>query len=411
VPPRSFSFDGTQPDRRIRRVRGVALFAVAAAALAPASPALAQSGGRGVAGGTTFLTKPQVAKVTCLRGCASRRRAQGGSVLKLAGRYLSSATEVAFHGSYGRRDDRVARVRPRRASSLLVRVPLGAVSGPLSVKAAGGMRSARTRALAILPAPPPEPNTQLTPVPGLPGVETGTSRTKLFYGGRGVKFSFRITESQPEPLRIDLVNAADGSVVQSWTPAVVQGQVQSVTWDGHVGGLPAAPGRYGFRIGAPSGTLARSSQAGDARDAFDLYDHIFPIRARHAFGSAGARFGAGRGGRSHQGHDVFAACGARLVAARGGTVQYSGYHRLAGYYLVIDGDGTDVDYAYMHLAEPTPFREGDRVYTGQRIGSVGQTGNARGCHLHFEMWAAPGWYEGGRPFDPLPSLLAWDGWS
>jgi murein DD-endopeptidase MepM/ murein hydrolase activator NlpD len=92
-------------------------------------------------------------------------------------------------------------------------------------------------------------------------------------------------------------------------------------------------------------------------------------------------------------------------------VQYSGYHRLAGYYLVIDGDGTDVDYAYMHLAEPTPFREGDRVYTGQRIGSVGQTGNARGCHLHFEMWAAPGWYEGGRPFDPLPSLLAWDGWS
>jgi murein DD-endopeptidase MepM/ murein hydrolase activator NlpD len=65
----------------------------------------------------------------------------------------------------------------------------------------------------------------------------------------------------------------------------------------------------------------------------------------------------------------------------------------------------------MHLYAPTPFARGDRVYTGQQIGAVGQSGNARGCHLHFEMWGAPGWYEGGRPFDPLPSLMAWDGWS
>ena len=44
----------------------------------------------------------------------------------------------------------------------------------------------------------------------------------------------------------------------------------------------------------------------------------------------------------------------------------------------------------MHLAEPSPFQPGDRVYTGQRIGAVGDTGNARGCHLHFELWGAPG---------------------
>jgi murein DD-endopeptidase MepM/ murein hydrolase activator NlpD len=147
------------------------------------------------------------------------------------------------------------------------------------------------------------------------------------------------------------------------------------------------------------------------RDAFDFYGHVFPVRGRHDFGGAGAQFGAGRHGHSHQGHDVFATCGTRLVAARGGVVKFKRYHAAAGHYLVVDGDHTEIDYAYMHLTSASPFNPGERVFTGQQIGTVGDSGNARGCHLHFEMWSAPGWYDGGRPFDPLPHLQAWDAYS
>ena len=78
------------------------------------------------------------------------------------------------------------------------------------------------------------------------------------------------------------------------------------------------------------------------------------------------------------------------MAARGGKVKTKAYQSRAGNYLVIDGDGTGNDYAYMHMAAPSPFEEGDRVYTGQQIGQVGETGRASGCHLHFEAWSAPG---------------------
>jgi pyruvate/2-oxoglutarate dehydrogenase complex dihydrolipoamide acyltransferase (E2) component len=73
---------------------------------------------------------------------------------------------------------------------------------------------------------------------------------------------------------------------------------------------------------------------------------------------------------------------------------------------VIDNDGAATDYGYMHLRDKALVAEGEHVATGQPIGYVGDTGDADGCHLHFEIWTAPGWYAGGRPIDPLPSLKA-----
>jgi len=248
-----------------------------------------------------FFETPTIAKVVCVRSCASHRRVQGGSTVRVAGRSLSNVTEAVFYGTTGAGDDVEAKVRPRGSRQADVRVPRKAVSGPVALRTATAVVSPLTRPLDILPPLPPE-------------------------------------------------------------------------------------------------VLASKS-------------HVFPVRGPHDYGGAGARFGTGRAGHSHQGHDVFARCGTPLVAARGGKVQFKDYHAAGGHYLVIDGDGTGADYAYMHLVEATPFRVGDKVRTGQRIGSVGDSGNARGCHLHFELWSAPGWYQGGRPIDPLRALKAWDSWS
>ena len=384
-------------------------------AFAPA--AAAQTSG----GGGVFVSQPKVLGVSCVSKCATKKRAQGGSSLKISGTGLASAAKVRFHGSYGKRDDVSTPVRPASDILLRARVPRAAVAGPVSVTTAEGATSSPTAPVMILPPPPPAPSAVLSPVPGpadagAPMIETGTSRTKAYVGARrAVTFSYRVSGVAPSTLTVELVSGADGSVVKSWTPApATPGEVRSVSWSGRLGRAAATPGRYSFRLTAatPTGAVARSAQTGDLeRDAFDLYDHVFPIRGRHDFGSSGSAFGSGRSGHSHQGHDVFAACGTRLIAARGGTVQFRQYHAAAGHYIVIDGDGSDVDYVYMHLAEASPFQPGDRVFTGQRIGSVGDSGNARGCHLHFELWGAPGWYDGGDPFDPLPALQAWDSWS
>ena len=384
--------------------------------LAPVAAAQSTGGGGGV-----YVSTPKVSKVTCVRRCASKSRARGGSTIKIAGSGLASVAKVRFDGSYGRGDDQSVPVRSHSDTSLMVRVPVGAVSGPVTVVTAEQAKSKATAPLAILPLPPPAPNPVLSVVPGFSAdaalrVETGTSRTRAYVGARrAVTFSYRVTGALATPPTVELVRASDGESVKTWAPeAAPSGEVQSISWDGRIGRASAKPGRYSFRLTAATaeGAEVRTAQAGESeRDAFDLYDNMFPVRGTHDYGGAGAEFGSGRAGHRHQGQDVFARCGTPLVAARGGTIKFKQYHAAAGNYLVIDGAGTDVDYAYMHLAEPSPFRVGDRVYTGQRIGAVGDTGNADGCHLHFELWTPPGWYDGGKPFDPLPSLQSWDGWS
>ena len=129
---------------------------------------------------------------------------------------------------------------------------------------------------------------------------------------------------------------------------------------------------------------------------------VFPLAAPARIGTgAEQRFGGARG---HLGQDVFASCGSPVLAARAGTVERNAFQGGAGNYLVVDSpDGTSN--VYMHLARPARPAEGDVVTAGERVGAVGDTGDAFGCHLHFEQWTAPGWYAGGHAVDPYRELV------
>jgi murein DD-endopeptidase MepM/ murein hydrolase activator NlpD len=132
---------------------------------------------------------------------------------------------------------------------------------------------------------------------------------------------------------------------------------------------------------------------------------VFPIAGPHTYGTETNAFG---GGRSHGGQDVFARCGTPLVALYDVTVQHVATQDRAGNYVVLQrSDGES--YAYMHMQAPADVSKGDTIPAGTPVGRVGDTGRASGCHLHFEQWTAPGWYEGGKAVDPLPLLRALDG--
>jgi murein DD-endopeptidase MepM/ murein hydrolase activator NlpD len=372
-------------------------------------PATAHAGTNG--GGVAYTPQPTVAKIACVKNCAPKKRIQGGSTAKLSGQNLGSVTKVVFKGSGTKGAAKAATVKTHTATAVVVPVPIDAQTGPVQALASGGVQSAPSKPVKILPPPPVEAQAELTPAPGAPAIETATSASKWFLGSqRGILFSYRLSGSAPSDVDINLIRQSDGAVVQTWAqPQVAPGEVRTVRWTGVVGGQVQPEGRYAFRaVIHRDGVTATSAQSDDVnRDAFDFYGHFFPARGRHDYGQSGARFGAGRAGHSHQGQDVMAACGTKLVAAQGGTVKYTAYQSAAGYYMVIHGvDGTDN--AYMHLAQPTAFSAGDKVYTGQQIGLVGDTGDAQGCHLHFEIWTQPGWYDGGKPIDPLSALQSWD---
>ena len=166
-----------------------------------------------------------------------------------------------------------------------------------------------------------------------------------------------------------------------------------------IAGLAAGLGLLAF----PAGALSRGGAEVAQVQPPTPVETAFPVHGRHDMGTAVNGFGGGRG---HDGQDIFAGCGTPVVAARAGKVVEADSGSAEGNYVVLETAGSRQQ-AYLHLLRSGSVRQGERVGAGERIGSVGQTGNAQGCHLHFELWTAAGRFTGGRAMDPRPALDRW----
>jgi murein DD-endopeptidase MepM/ murein hydrolase activator NlpD len=241
-------------------------------------------------------------------------------------------------------------------------------------------------------------------------------------GQTPVRFTYRIDGPRRSlvRVRIDLVPTGSRSVAQrldlgqqptrrtlvfTWTPPA------TLAAGSYAVGLHAVD-----RSGRPLRRTAHASGKSSVRVVIPPAPAtsgagVFPVQGPYSFGGPEARFGAARNGHVHQGQDVLAAEGTPLVSPQAGSIVVRAYQASgAGYYLVVRAvSGRDL--VFMHLLAGSELvAVGDPVAAGQPIAQVGQTGDADGPHLHFEIWPG-GWRTtaASQPIDPLPDLLAWAG--
>lgn len=88
--------------------------------------------------------------------------------------------------------------------------------------------------------------------------------------------------------------------------------------------------------------------------------------------------------RGHAGLDFNGETGDPVYAAIDGRVQYAefnygGYGNLV---MIMRSDGTQTRYAHL---DKIKVKKGQRVSAGELIGTIGNTGDSSGSHLHFEV--------------------------
>jgi murein DD-endopeptidase MepM/ murein hydrolase activator NlpD len=239
--------------------------------------------------------------------------------------------------------------------------------------------------------------------PGDPTVTKVKCLTLCINGSTGVvKSKIKLVGTDLANTKVVSLPRSDGTRAKDKQPKVKpSGTVVSIVRKGAVTGTIRVADTFGqVADSAASFTVGTKAQLREVQKQYR-----FPVRGPHSYGDG---LGAGRG---HQGVDIFAKCGTPLVVAHSGVVKANTYHGAAGHYVVIDGAGVKQDHVYMHLTKKSPLTKGMQVTTGQPLGFVGETGNASGCHLHFEIWGGAGWYTGGKPIDPVPIVKYWDSYS
>ena len=153
-------------------------------------------------------------------------------------------------------------------------------------------------------------------------------------------------------------------------------------------------GPRGRRPALPMAAMPMAAMPPEAAPAGSSLDSYLPAFALALPLPAGFTCTSGYGWRQdpvaadgsedfHTGKDLAAAEGTPVYAAADGTVRAAALGSSYGNYVrILHEAGDETLYAHMQYVFVRP---GQQVRQGQQIGTVGQTGNVTGPHLHFEL--------------------------
>ena len=201
------------------------------------------------------------------------------------------------------------------------------------------------------------------------------------------------------PNSSDLIHPGDQLIILPTKGVVHQVNAGDTLWDiAHTYGIqvetiktanakPSDQVAVGEQLFIPGARWGRADTA-VARASVSRF--IWPTK-----GEISSAFGW-RWGRLHAGVDIANDIGTYVMSARAGRVIWAGWRGGYGYAIMIDHGGGYVS-LYGHLDDYF-VEKGQYVRAGQRIASMGNTGNSTGPHLHFEI------QKDGQPVDPVEFL-------
>ncbi|SCC70640.1 M23 family metallopeptidase, partial [Rhodococcus qingshengii] len=185
-----------------------------------------------------------------------------------------------------------------------------------------------------------------------------------------------------------------------WETIIYPGDVIALTPDGAVGGPVGAPAPVIAPAPAPAPAPASApepvrtmsvapasvSEPAVVPASAPVGRLSAPVANMVANSPFGYRVNPLTGGAAelHTGVDFAAGCDTPVLSSAAGTVTEAGFSAYGGGNRIVIDHGNGLQTTYNHL-QSLGVQTGQSVGAGALIGIAGATGNASGCHLHFEV--------------------------
>jgi murein DD-endopeptidase MepM/ murein hydrolase activator NlpD len=193
-------------------------------------------------------------------------------------------------------------------------------------------------------------------------------------------------------------------LVDRLTTIVITATMTSAAWivaGGTLGGL--MPGLAGEE---PAGPQAEGNASGNARLLIPV-EGVTVDKLRDTYSES-----RGNGRRTHEAIDIMAPRGTPVIASAPGTIDKLFLSKAGGNTIYLRSEDRRTIQYYAHLDQyAAGLREGRKVARGERLGTVGSTGNAseNAPHLHFAILRTEPdaeWWEPTSALNPYALLTA-----